>query len=81
MCPDVIIIERIRAQDATQVLLAECYEVLSALAADRANEPLGKTVLPFCHGEPAEMGLSRMPIARKRRLTTLPYIPSRSRIR
>jgi hypothetical protein len=46
MYPDVIIIERIRAQDSTQVLLAEYYEVLNALVADRANEPLGKTVLP-----------------------------------
>ena len=34
MCPDVITIERIRAQDSTQVLLAEYYEVLNALAAD-----------------------------------------------
>jgi hypothetical protein len=41
MCPDVIVIERIRVQDSTQVLLAEYYEVLNALAADRANEPLG----------------------------------------
>jgi hypothetical protein len=47
MCPDIIIIERIRAQDTTQVLLAEYYEALNALAADRANNPLGKTVLPW----------------------------------
>jgi hypothetical protein len=51
------------------VLLAQRHNVINAFATDRANQPFGKTIL---QGEPAEIGLSRMPIPRNRRLTTLP---------
>ncbi len=51
------------------MLLTEHHKAVNALATDRANQPLGKTVLP---GEPGEIGLSRIPIALKRRLTTVP---------
>ena len=46
MCARLIVIVGIRAKDAAQVLLAEHHEVVNALAADRANQPFGKTVLP-----------------------------------
>jgi hypothetical protein len=60
----------VRAKDAAQVPLAEYHEVISALATDRADQPFGKTVLP--RREPGEIGLSRIPITLKRRLTTVP---------
>ena len=44
MCPGFVIIKCIRAQDAAQVLLAEHHEVVNALAAERPNQPFGKTV-------------------------------------
>jgi hypothetical protein len=31
--------------------------------------PINRSANEFCHGEPAEIGLSRMPIARNRRVT------------
>jgi hypothetical protein len=34
--------------------------------------PISRSAKPFCHGEPAEIGLSRMPMARRRRVTTAP---------
>ena len=34
--------------------------------------PISRYAKPFCHGEPAEIGLSRMPMARRRRVTTAP---------
>jgi hypothetical protein len=46
MCPRLIVIVGIRAKDAAQVRLAEHHEMVNALAADRANQPFGKTVLP-----------------------------------
>jgi hypothetical protein len=69
MCAHLIIILCVRAQDATQVPLTEYHKVVNALTADRANQPFGKTVLPW---RSAEIGLSRIPIARSRRLTTVP---------
>jgi hypothetical protein len=51
------------------VPLTEYHKVVNALTADRANQPFGKTVLPW---RSAEIGLSRIPIARSRRLTTVP---------
>jgi hypothetical protein len=33
---------------------------------------LSRSAKPFCHGEPAEIGLSRMPMARRQRVTTAP---------
>lgn len=41
-----IVIACVRAQDAAQVLLAQCHHVVSAFAADGANQSFGKTVLP-----------------------------------
>ena len=64
-----IVIACVRAQDAAQVLLAQRHHVVSAFAADGANQSFGKTILPR---RSAEIGLSRMPMARNRRLTTGP---------
>src|SRR5947209_16873265 len=47
----------------------------------RRMEPISRSAKPFCHGERGAIGLSRMPIARRRRLTTEPKTRSRSRIR
>ena len=52
------------------MLLAEDHEVVDALAADRANRPLGKAVLA---GAAAEIGLSWIPIVFIRRLTMVGY--------
>ena len=56
-------------QDPTQVGLSEHDQVVDALPPDRADQSFRKA---FCHGEPAEIGLSRMPMARSRRVTTEP---------
>jgi hypothetical protein len=64
-----IVIECIRAQDATQVLLAEDHEVVNALATDRT---ISRSAKQFCQGDPREIGLSRIPTARNRRLKTVP---------
>ena len=46
MSPRLIVITCVRAQDATQVLLAQCHHVVNAFAADGANQSFGKTILP-----------------------------------
>jgi hypothetical protein len=35
----------------------------------RRTVPISRSAKQFCHGEPAEIGLSRMPMARRRRVT------------
>src|SRR3954452_6145851 len=47
----------------------------------RRMDPISRSAKPFCHGERGAIGLSRMPIARRRCLTTEPKTRSRSRIR
>jgi hypothetical protein len=49
--------------------LAQDDEMVHALAPDRSDQPFGKA---FCHGEAGAIGLSRMPIARNRRVTMVP---------
>ena len=56
-------------KDPAQVCLAEHDQVVDALPPDRADQSFRKAV---CQGEPAEIGLSRMPMARRRRVTTDP---------
>ena len=38
----------------------------------RRIDPISRSAKPFCHGEAGAVGLSRMPMARNRRVTTLP---------
>ena len=70
MGPRLIVIASVSAQDPAQVLLAQRHHVVNALTADGANQSFSKTVLRA--GDAAEIGLSRMPMARNRRLTTGP---------
>ena len=51
------------------MLFAQCDDMVDALATDC---PISRSAKPFCHGEPSAMGLSRMPMARNRRLTAAP---------
>jgi hypothetical protein len=44
-------------------------------------EPINRSAYAFCQGERGEVGRSRMPIDRTRRINISPYAPSRSRIR
>ena len=48
---------------STQVSLPEYDQVVDALPPD---VPISRSAKPFCNGEPAEIGLSRMPMARRR---------------
>ncbi len=50
MCAHLIIIPGIRVEDPAQVLSAEYYEMVSAFARDGADQPFGKTVLPWRSG-------------------------------
>jgi hypothetical protein len=47
----------------------------------RRIEPVSLSAYPFCQGDCAETGRSRMPMARMRRMKAAPYAPSRSRIK
>jgi len=38
----------------------------------RRIDPINRSAKPFCQGEAGAVGLSRMPMARNRRLTTAP---------
>ena len=69
MRPDVIVIARVRLQNLAQMHLAQDNDVVYTLTPDRSDQPFGKAVLP---GEAGVVGLSRMPMARNRRVTTLP---------
>src|ERR1700688_842286 len=41
----------------------------------RRIDPISRSAKPFCQGEAGAVGLSRMPMARNRRVTTLPLDP------
>jgi hypothetical protein len=47
----------------------------------RRIEPISLSAYPFCQGDRAETGRSRMPMARMRRMKAAPYAPSRPRIK
>lgn len=38
----------------------------------RRIDPISRSAKPFCQGEAGAVGLSRMPMARKRRVTMVP---------
>src|SRR5246127_4600579 len=69
MRSDEVVIIGVRFQSPAQMLLAEDDEVIQTLTPDRSYSRSAK---PFCQGEAGEMGLSRMPMARNRRVTTAP---------
>jgi hypothetical protein len=49
--------------------LAQDNDVVHTLTPDRSDQPFGKA---FCQGQAGAVGLSRMPMVRNRRVTTLP---------
>ena len=69
MRPDVIVIACVRLQNLAQMHLAQGNDVVHTFTPDRPDQPFGKAILP---GEASAVGLSRMPMARNRRVTTLP---------
>ena len=69
MRSDAIVIVGVGLQDSTQMHLAQDNDVVHTLTPDRSDQPFGKAVLP---GEAGAVGLSRMPMARNRRVTTAP---------
>jgi hypothetical protein len=75
--PHAIIVCGVLAKDPAQMSLSEHDQVVEAFPPDRADQPLR---VPS-HGEPGAVGLSRIPIARSRRLTAALQIPSRSLLR
>ena len=68
MRSDAIIIVGVGFQDPTQMHLAQDDDVVQTLTPD----PISRSAKPFCQGEAGAVGLSRMPMERNRRLTTLP---------
>src|SRR3981189_2239564 len=69
MRSNAVVIGRIVFQNSAQMSLVEDNDVIQTLAPDRFDQPLGK---PFCQGEAGAIGLSRMPMARSRRVTMAP---------
>ena len=63
-----VVIASIGSQDLAQLRLAEDDEMVNTLARDRS----ARSAKPFCQDEAGGVGLSRMPIARNRRVTIAP---------
>ena len=64
-----IVIGDIFGKDSAQLCLPEHDHVVETFPSDRADQSLRVLILP---DEPAAMGLSRMPMARNRRVTGAP---------
>ena len=72
-----IVIRRVGRKNLPQVLLAEDQHPVPALATHNASQTF---YLRFCHGEPGEIGRSRIPMAITRDLkTVLGSVVSRTR--
>ncbi len=69
MRSDAIVIVGVGFQDPTQMHLAQDNDVVHTFTPDQSDQPFHK---PFCQGEAGAVGLSRMPMARNRRVTMLP---------
>jgi hypothetical protein len=46
MCSDVVIVTSIGSQDPAQMRLTENDDMIQAFAADRPDQPFGKSILP-----------------------------------
>jgi catechol 2,3-dioxygenase-like lactoylglutathione lyase family enzyme len=66
---DPVVVASVRSQNPAQVCLAKDNDVVRTLASDR---PISRSANPFCQGEADAVGLSRMPMARNRRVTMAP---------
>jgi hypothetical protein len=64
-----IVILLIRTQQIAQMPFAKNNNMVED---SRRMEPISLSAYPFCQGERAEIGRSRMPIARMRRMKTVP---------
>src|SRR5882724_7225493 len=67
MRSDAIVIVGVGFQDPTQMHLAQDNDVVHTFTPDRSDQPFHKAIL---QGEAGAIGLSRMPMARSRRVTT-----------
>src|SRR5258707_7947836 len=68
MRSNAIVIGRIVFQNPAQMFLAQDTMMWSKHS--RRIDPISRSAKPFCHGEAGAVGLSRMPMARNRRVTT-----------
>ena len=62
-----VVVGSISLEDPAQMVLAQDYDVVQK---SRRIEPISLSACPFCQGERGAIGLSRMPIAAIRRLTS-----------
>jgi hypothetical protein len=69
MGPYAIVVGGVLANDPPQVSFSKHDHVVDTFPSDRADQSLR---YPFCHGDPSAIGLSRMPMARSRRVTIVP---------
>ena len=69
MCPQLVIVSGIFRQNSAQMRLTQDDEMVHTLAPDRSDQPFGKAILPR---RARRDGLSLMPMARNRRVTTVP---------
>src|SRR5258708_38085779 len=69
MRSNAVVIGRIVFQNPAQMFLAQDNDVVQTLA---RSDPINRSAKPFCQGEAGAIGLSRMPMARNRRVTTVP---------
>jgi hypothetical protein len=56
----------------TQEQFDERRRRVEAVRHSRRIEPMNRSAWPFCHGDRGAVGLSRMPIARTRRVNASP---------
>ena len=73
-----IVVARITAQQMEKVALSQDNHVVQTVPSDRTDR---RSQYPFCQGERAAIGRSRMPIARIWLTKASPYTRSRSRNR
>src|SRR6476619_7661180 len=75
--PNAVIVACIGAQHAPQM---PSPTTMMWSRHSRRMDPISRSAKPFCQGDRGAIGLSRMPIARIRWITTEPKTRSRSRI-
>jgi hypothetical protein len=64
-----VVVFRIRAEHMAQMSLPEDEDVIKH---SRRIEPISRSTWPFCQGDRGAVGLSRMPMARMRRVNASP---------
>jgi hypothetical protein len=64
-----IVVASVGFQNPEQMRLAQTDDVVQHF---RRIDPISRSAKPFCQGEAGAVGLSRMPMARNRRVTIMP---------